>query len=179
MRIISGRLKGKRIQAPKRLPVRPTTDMAKEGLFNILGHRYDLQEISVLDLYAGTGNISYEFASRGCTDITAVDRDAGCIRFIAETSENLSFPIRTMKSSVPDYLQRMSRSYDIIFADPPYDQRPEDFVALKNLIFERELVRDGGLFILEHSTRVHLGEESYFKEERKYGSSSFSLFAPQ
>src|SRR5665811_722982 len=105
MRIISGRYKSKRILAPKKLPVRPTTDMAKEALFNILNNRYYFADISVIDLFAGTGNISYEFASRGTQHITAVDSDSGCVRFIDSISEEMDLGISTFKKDVFDYLE--------------------------------------------------------------------------
>ena len=100
MRIISGQYKGKRLTAPKSLPVRPTTDFAKEALFNILNHRIDFNDVKMLDLFAGTGNISYEFASRGTQEITCVDADFGCIKFISKIADELSFPIRAIKSDV-------------------------------------------------------------------------------
>ena len=104
MRIISGTYKGRKIVAPAKLPVRPTTDMAKEALFNILNNQYYFDDISVLDLFSGTGNISYEFASRGTEDITAVDDNYGCIKFINSTAENFDMPIKTIKSDVFKFL---------------------------------------------------------------------------
>ncbi len=121
MRIISGTHKGKRLTAPKKLPVRPTTDMAKEGLFNILNNRFDFEEISVLDLFAGTGNISFEFASRGTKSIVAVDKYPGCLQFINKTAQELGFSIATIKADVYKYLENTSPKVDIIFADPPYN----------------------------------------------------------
>jgi 16S rRNA (guanine966-N2)-methyltransferase len=122
MRIISGSHKGRRIIAPKSLPVRPTTDRAKEALFNILQHRIDLYEVKALDLFSGIGSISFELSSRGCPDITSVDKHFGCIRFISETTEKLGLDgIHTVKSDVFQYLDRTSARFDFIFADPPYD----------------------------------------------------------
>src|SRR5210317_606039 len=105
MRIISGTHKGRKIIAPKKLPVRPTTDMAKESLFNILNNQFYFDEISVLDLFAGTGNVSYEFASRGTQHIISVDKDFGCVKFINETSETLNMPIQVIKSDVFKFLE--------------------------------------------------------------------------
>ena len=105
MRIISGKYKGRKLVAPKKLPVRPTTDMAKEALFNILNNRYYFDEISVLDLFAGTGNISYEFASRGTDNITCVDQNYGCIKYINETAESFEMSINTIKSDVFSFLE--------------------------------------------------------------------------
>ena len=118
MRIISGQYKGRRLTAPKNLPVRPTTDMAKEALFNILNNQYYFDEISVLDLFAGTGNISYEFASRGTNNITCVDQNYGCIKYINETAESFEMPISTIKSDVFSFLENHKQPYTIVFADP-------------------------------------------------------------
>ena len=135
MRIISGQYKGKRLQAPKKLPVRPTTDMAKEALFNILNNEYTFSRISVLDLFAGTGNISYEFASRGTQQITAIDAHYACVSFIKSTAKTLDFNIETIKSDVFSYLEKVKRSTDIIFADPPYDFEKEQFAKIPALVF--------------------------------------------
>ena len=121
MRIISGKHKGRRITAPKKLPVRPTTDRAKEALFNILNHRLEWENISSLDLYAGTGNISYELASRGLSKLTAVDQNKHCAHFIYQTNEALDLSITIVKNSVEKFLANPSGSFDFIFADPPYD----------------------------------------------------------
>ena len=127
MRIISGLYKGRRITAPKKLPIRPTTDMAKEALFNILHHQYYFDGISVLDLFSGSGNISYEFASRGTEQITAVDDNYGCIKFITETATAFEMSISTIKSDVFKFLEKSKQKQDIIFADPPYDFEVEKF----------------------------------------------------
>src|SRR5690606_3370887 len=127
MRIISGKNKGQRLEAPKKLPVRPTTDTAKQALFNILNNRYYFNEILVLDLLAGTGSISYEFASRGRETIIAVDADQDCIKYISETSTTLDFPITAIKKDAYQYLEMPAPKVDIIFADPPYDFSVEAF----------------------------------------------------
>lgn len=176
MRIISGKYKGKRLAAPKRLPVRPTTDRAKEGLFNILNNRYDFEELSVLDLFSGTGNISYEFASRGSNDIAAVDINPGCIKYISKTVKELDVPITTIKSDVFYFLGRCNAKYDIIFADPPYDFDKDNFLKIPDLVFNHELLRDNGLLIVEHSPHTHLEKHNRFSNSRKYGSSIFSFF---
>ncbi|MEK6155245.1 RsmD family RNA methyltransferase [Flavobacteriaceae bacterium 3-367] len=176
MRIISGKYKGKRINAPKGLPVRPTTDMAKEALFNILNNGYYFDEISVLDLFSGTGNISYEFASRGTEDIVAVDANAKCIKFIEQTSQANSFNIATVKSDVFTYLQRVPVQADIIFADPPYDMSVEDFAKIPELIFTNGLLKEHGVLILEHSKHTALSQLRNFSHQRKYGGSIFSFF---
>src|SRR5690606_19556564 len=119
-RIVSGTYKGKRIAAPKKLPVRPTTDFAKESLFNILNNHYYFSGLHVLDLFSGTGNIAYEFASRGAESIISVDGHLDCIKFINKISAELEMPITTVKSDVIKYLSSTSVTSDIIFADPPY-----------------------------------------------------------
>lgn len=176
MRIISGLHKGKRLMAPKSLPVRPTTDFAKEGLFNILNHRWMFQDISLLDLFSGTGNISYEFGSRGTEDITSVDAHYGCVKYINTISEELDFSIKTVKSDVLKYLSATLYSFDIIFADPPYSIEQSDFEAIVNKIFERKLLIPDGLLIIEHSKHTDLSKNKYFTEARRYGGSIFSFF---
>jgi len=176
MRIISGKFKGKRLIAPKTLPVRPTTDMAKEALFNILNFQIDFQEIKLLDLFAGTGNISYEFISRGTTQITAVDQHYGCIKFINKTANELEAEINTVKSDVFKYLDKVKTKSDLIFADPPYDFSTEDFQKIPQLVFENNLLEEEGLLIVEHSKHTDLSETANFSESRRYGNSVFSFF---
>ncbi|MEM9076727.1 MAG: RsmD family RNA methyltransferase [Bacteroidota bacterium] len=176
MRIISGRYKGKRLVAPKKLPVRPTTDMAKEGLFNILNNRYYLEDLKILDLFSGTGNISFEFASRGTQSIIAVDSYAGCVQFISKTAKELVLPIHAIKSDVFKFLERTSEKAHIIFADPPYNLSLEDFEKIVQLVFGRQLLLEDGLLILEHSDQTDLSHFDDFSEARKYGGSVFSFF---
>lgn len=176
MRIVSGIYKGRRITAPKKLPVRPTTDMAKEALFNILNNRYYFDELSVLDLYAGTGNISYEFASRGCEDIISVDKDFGCIKFINKTSEDFEMPIQTVKSDVIKYLENCNFKFNIIFADPPYNFTQETFDTLPQLVFKNNLLNENGLLIIEHSKQTDLSDSNNFTFSKSYGSNVFSFF---
>lgn len=176
MRIISGTYKGRRITAPKKLPVRPTTDMAKEGLFNILNNHFYFDEISVLDLFSGTGNISYEFASRGTSEITAVDSDYGCIQFIEKTSEELEMGISTLKSDVFSFLEKTGLKADIIFADPPYNMDLEDFENIAKIVFERNLLKQEGQLIIEHAKQMNLSHLENFNNQRKYGGSVFSFF---
>ncbi|HKK12640.1 MAG TPA: RsmD family RNA methyltransferase [Flavobacteriaceae bacterium] len=175
MRIISGQYKGRRISAPKKLPVRPTTDMAKEALFNILNNLYYFDEISVLDLFAGTGSISYEFASRGTQQITAVDAHFGCIKFINETTKTFEMPITTIKSDVFKFLERATLRATIIFADPPYAFSEEQFAKIPQLVFNNSLMKDDGLLIIEHSKQTDLSHLKYFSYSKHYGSSMFSF----
>ena len=176
MRIISGKFKGKRLIAPKTLPVRPTTDMAKEALFNILNFQIDFQEIKLLDLFAGTGNISYEFISRGTTQITAVDQHYGCVKFINKTANELEAEINTVKSDVFKYLDKVKTKSDLIFADPPYDFSTDDFQKIPQLVFDNNLLEEEGLLIVEHSKHTDLSETVNFSESRRYGNSVFSFF---
>jgi len=177
MRIISGFLKGRRLTAPKQLPVRPTTDMAKEALFNILNNHYYFDDISVLDLFAGTGNISYEFASRGTEHITAVDANYGCIKFINQTAEQLDIAITTVKSDVFTYLENTKQQYTVIFADPPYNFETERFAKLPELVFQNELLAADGLLIVEHSKHTDLSHLPHFTYAKSYGGNQFSFFA--
>lgn len=176
MRIISGQYKGRRISAPKKLPVRPTTDMAKESLFNILNNHYYFDDISVLDLFAGTGNISYEFASRGTEQITAVDENYGCIKFINETSEEFEMPITTIKSDVFKFLERAKQKFTVIFADPPYDFPVEEFTKIPELVFQNQLLSDDGLLIVEHSKHTDLSNLENYSHSKSYGGNCFSFF---
>jgi len=175
MRIISGSHKSKRISAPKNLPVRPTTDMAKEGLFNILNNRYYFDEIRVLDLFSGTGNIAYEFASRGSEEIFCVDKNHHCIRFIQKTAQELNFDaISTIQADVFEFLDRLNREHDIIFADPPYElDGLNDLIAS---VFDKSLLSQEGVLILEHSKMNDFSENTFFKNTRRYGNVNFSFF---
>ena len=135
MRIISGKYKGRRINPPKGLPVRPTTDMSKEALFNVLNNHFNFDSLIVLDLFAGTGNISYEFASRGSSPITSVDGDFGCVKFIKQIAAEYDFPIAAVKSDVFKFLEKCNTSFDIIFADPPYGLDQATFEKVVLLVF--------------------------------------------
>lgn len=176
MRIISGKYKGKRLIAPAKLPVRPTTDFAKEALFNILNNYYDLDQISVLDLFAGTGNISFEFASRGCSRITSIDSNAGCVKYIQKISDELSMDIRVFKSDVFKYMERTREATDVIFADPPYNMPPEEFEKMIELVFQNKLLKKLGTLIVEHSKHTNLSHLSHFNMEKRYGGNAFSFF---
>lgn len=176
MRIISGNHKGRRITAPSKLPVRPTTDVAKEALFNILNNYYSIANLKVVDLFSGTGNIAYEFAARGSEDITAVDANYDCIKFIKKTASELDFPITTIKSDVFKYLEKAPLKADIIFADPPYNLEKEQFSRIAELTFQNNLLNESGQLILEHSKHTDLSDLSHFIEMRKYGGTVFSFF---
>lgn len=176
MRIISGKHKGRRLVAPKNLPVRPTTDMCKESLFNILNNYFNFHGLKVLDLFSGTGNISYEFASRGAGPVTSVDGDMGCVNFIKKTANELDLDISAIKSDVFKFLEKSKTSYDIIFADPPYDLSQENFEKIIQLIFENELLDEEGMLIVEHSKHTKLDHFSHFSFSKAYGGSVFSFY---
>ena len=176
MRIISGSHKGKKLFAPKKLPVRPTTDRSKEALFNILQHQYDWSSIRVLDLFAGTGNISYEFASRGVNEVFSVDKNSHCIKFIQQTAEKLDLRIKTIQIDALDYLSSISMNFDIIFADPPYKIDQQGYFKIVNIIFKNNRLKKNGLLIIEHCEQKHLELHPKFKQSRKYGSNIFSFF---
>jgi 16S rRNA (guanine966-N2)-methyltransferase len=176
-RIISGKYRGKRIAAPKNLPTRPTTDMAKESLFNILNNRFYFDELKCLDLFAGTGNISYELASRGCEHIVAVDSSHACVKFIDKISDELNttglFPV---KSDVYEYLDREYNKFDLIFADPPFEFDEKAYEKLIDKVFFKNLLAEDGLLVVEHQERMKLDHLDNFVEDRKYGNLRFSFF---
>lgn len=176
IRIISGTHKGRRIQAPRHLPVRPTTDRSKEALFNILANRMDWESARVLDLFAGTGNISYECASRGCRSITAVDAHPGCAAFIEKTATQLQMPIQAMRQDALCYLERNRLPYDLIIADPPYAYTPDQLAGLAEACLSAHNLAPDGLLVLEHAKQTDLSGLPGFREGRRYGQSVFSFF---
>ena len=176
MRIISGKYKGKRLVAPKKLPVRPTTDFAKEALFNILNNSLEFSEITLLDLFSGTGNISFEFASRGAQHIISVDSHFACVKYITKIAEELSFPIDAIKSDAVKFISSTSSKFDVIFADPPYNLEQIDFENIIAKVFSNAILNKEGLLIIEHSKHTDLSHLDYFKEARRYGGSVFSFF---
>jgi len=178
MRIIGGKLKGRQFNAPKNLPVRPTTDMAKEALFNILFNTYDFEECKVLDLFSGTGSICIEFASRGIQQVTAVDKHPGCIAWIKSIAQQFDLKqIETQKADTFKFLEQSTEQYQIIFADPPYDL--PQIPLIPELVFKHNLLSQNGVLIVEHPSFLKLNQSDNFKEVRKYGNSSFSFFEPK
>jgi 16S rRNA (guanine(966)-N(2))-methyltransferase RsmD len=176
MRIISGKHKSRRINAPNNLPVRPTTDMAKEALFNILNNRYYFDQLSVLDIFSGIGSIGFEFASRGTPQVTCVDLHQGCVRFLEKTNKELDLGIEIIKSDAYSFLEKTNSKFDVIFADPPYDFDQERFQNIVDLVFDRNLLNEDGLLIIEHSKKTDLSQNSTFTQSKKYGSNVFSFF---
>jgi 16S rRNA (guanine(966)-N(2))-methyltransferase RsmD len=179
MRIISGDLGGRRINPPAKMPyTRPTTDIAKEGLFNVLQNNLDFEELKTLDLFGGTGSISYELASRGVPDLTIVEKDNQMFSFIKKTSESLGLKnFKLVKSDVFRFIEQCTEKFDFIFAGPPYALQTID--DLPRLIFEKGLLKENGWFILEHTPRNNYEDFPFFKSVRNYGTTIFSIFVNQ
>ncbi|MDR0754000.1 MAG: RsmD family RNA methyltransferase [Prevotellaceae bacterium] len=175
MRIISGSHKGRNIEPPRNFHARPTTDFAKENLFNILNNIVDISELKVLDLFAGTGSISFEFASRGAKQIDAVELNGVHHTFIKQTACKFGFEqIRTIKTNALKFISFCSATYDIIFADPPYNMPEID--KIPNTVFDHNLLKENGLLIVEHSDKYDFGNHSRFYDNRHYGSVNFTFF---
>ncbi len=175
MRIVSGKYKGRKIEPPGKLPVRPTTDFAKEGLFNVLTNMINFEETEALDLFAGTGNISFELISRGCISVLAVEQNYNCVKFINSMAEKLNEKnIRTQSSDVFRFLGFATRSFDLIFADPPFEL--DNAKLLPGIIFERKMLKPGGMLIIEHSERIDFSQMPHFSQTRHYGKVNFSFF---
>ena len=175
MRIISGRYRGKQIRPPKNLPVRPTTDFAKEGLFNVLNNYFDFEGLEVLDLFCGTGNISLEFASREAAQVVSVDENRNCINFVQRTADELEFEqVLTIRSEVMGLLSGHKTAYDVIFADPPYTWDQHE--RLVKRVFDNNMLSPEGWLIVEHDKFVVLDKLPGFRELRKYGKVNFSIF---
>lgn len=178
MRVISGRLKGRTIKPPANLPVRPTTDMAKEGLFNILNNRVDFHGLRALDLFCGTGNISLELFSRGIDDLTCVDNNAMCAKFVKQLLEKHHCPAaQVVQSDAFQFLSRTVAKWDIIFADPPYDY--EQHRQLVELVMHRQVLNADGLLIIEHPANVDLSDLPSYEQTRRYGRVHFSFFCSE
>ena len=176
MRIIAGNLKGRRLNPPANLPVRPTTDMARESLFNILNNYVDYEECTVMDLFSGTGAVAIEFISRGVKEVTAVDINNACTEYIKSEANRLGLRnLHVVRTDVFDLLKRANRKSDIVFADPPYAL--EELSSLPDLVFEREVLTEDGIFILEHPREYSFEEHPRFWQHRNYGKVNFTFFA--
>ena len=176
MRIIGGEHGGRKFNPPSNMPyTRPTTDIAKEGLFNVLQHKLDFESLKTLDLFGGTGSISYELASRGVPDLTIVEKDNAMFDFIKKTSAALRLEnFKVIKMDVFKYIQQCTERFDFIFAGPPYALTNID--DLPKLIFEKQLLNKDGRFVLEHTPRNDYKDTPYFVAERNYGTTVFSTF---
>jgi len=175
MRIISGKHKGYRLNQPHFEPTRPTTDFAKEALFNVINNNFNFDNIRVLDLFAGTGAISYEFASRGCEDLTSVELHRKCVEFIKKTSEHLKFEgHKILQMDVFSFIETSRQKFDLIFAGPPYPL--PNLSTLPDVVFEHQLVEGLGWFILEHNPKYGFEDHPHFWKKRQYGTTIFSIF---
>ena len=175
MRIISGQFKGRAINPPRNLRARPTTDFAKENLFNVLNNLVDFEECDVLDLFAGTGSVSYEFASRGAKSVTSVEINAVHHAFIRRTAKELGADnMFVVKANAFLYLRSCPKKFDIVFSDAPYDL--EGLEEIVPLVLEGDLLNEEGIFIFEHSDKYDFSEHPNFWQLRSYGSVQFSIF---
>ncbi len=175
MRIISGKYKGRRIHPPTNFRARPTTDFARESLFNILNNYFDFEGLEVLDLFAGTGSIGFEFASRGARHVEMIDKNFIHAEFMKETARSMGMEnVRIIKSDVFRYIEKQPATFDIVFADPPYDL--ENFEEVPVRILESHLLSEGGWFILEHSKSHSFSHLPGYSDHRNYGSVNFSIF---
>jgi 16S rRNA (guanine(966)-N(2))-methyltransferase RsmD len=175
MRIISGKYKGRRLSPPKNFTARPTTDFAKESLFNILNNRIDFEGIDVLDLFAGTGGIGIEFVSRGCNSVISIEQNDRHCAFIRKMCDELKITnLSLLKTDVFKFINSCHTQFDMIFADPPYQL--ENIAEIPDLIFSHKLLKTDGFFVLEHSDKNNFELHSNFVEHRHYGSVNFSFF---
>lgn len=178
MRVIGGFLKGRTYNPPaKNWPTRPTTDIAKEALFSIIENTFEIEDIKVLDLFCGTGSHAYEFASRGCMDITCVDKHSPCVAFVTKTAKEFGIAdkVRALQGDVFRFVSATSEKYDYIFADPPY-QLAVAMQKLPDMIFEFGLLKPGGWFVLEHGLENSYDNHPKFLQKRKYGQTTFTIF---
>ena len=176
MRIIGGELGGRRINPPAKMPnTRPTTDIAKEGLFNIISNNLNIAELKTLDLFGGTGSITYELASRGATECTIVEKDPVMFEFISKTCKDLGFNfVKTVRMEVFRFMEQCGEQFDFIFAGPPYALGTIDLLPLK--IQEHSLLKENGWFVLEHTPRNDYTRSKQFVTQRNYGTTVFSIF---
>ncbi|TXJ29206.1 MAG: methyltransferase domain-containing protein [Chitinophagaceae bacterium] len=176
MRIIAGEHGGRKINPPAKMPyTRPTTDIAKEGLFNVLQHKLDLEELTTLDLFGGTGSISYELASRGAKQLTIVEKDNAMFDFIKKTAASLHIEnMKMVKTDVFKFIEQCTDRFDFIFAGPPYALTTID--ELPKQIVEKQLLKPGGWFVLEHTPRNDYKNFPLYRMEKNYGTTIFSFF---
>lgn len=175
MRIISGKYRGKPFYPNSRFKARPTTDYAKEGLFNILNNSYDLVDLEILDLFSGTGSISYEFLSRGCKYVHAIEKNKNHADFINKIGNELKADnLKVINTDVFKFVKHSPYTYNIIFADPPYEL--ENINEIPDLIFKNDLLKPDGIFIIEHSSKTDFKKHEKFYDIRNYGKVNFSFF---
>lgn len=175
MRIIGGHLKGRIVNVYGKLPARPTTDMAREALFNILHHNYSVQDAEVLDLFAGTGAMSIEFSSQGAAEVTGIEKNRRCVASIQRNLKELNVEnVKIFPYDALAFLKKNRHPYDIVFADPPYDMDQLD--QLPDIICTAHVLKPGAVFILEHPPEINFKQHAYFKDHRSYGRVNFSIF---
>ncbi len=175
MRIIGGKFSGRLITAPSSLPVRPTTDYAKSALFNILSNRIDFEEVKVLDLFAGIGGVSMEFISRGAKHVTSVDINFKCCAFIKETATKFDVKnLSVLKADVFKFLNSCDKKFEVIFVDAPFELPETD--TIPDLIFQKNLLAENGILIVEHQAKRILQSRVEVSELRKYGNCAFSIY---
>lgn len=175
MRIITGKYKGRRFDVPRSFKARPTTDFAKENLFNVLRAYVDFEEISVLDLFGGTGSISLEFLSRGCQPVVCVEKDRQHASFLQQLFRSLNDNnLHLVQGDALRYVERGVGSFDLVFADPPYQLR--ELGELPTRVLNSTCLKDGGIFVLEHGKDYDFKDMPQFFEHRAYGSVNFSFF---
>ncbi len=176
MRIIAGSLKGRIFRVPSNLSARPTTDYAKEGLFNILGNQRGFDELEILDLCSGTGNLAFEFISRGCTSVLAVDKDPKACRWLSKNAHDLSITnqLRVQQMDALKFLERTNQQFDLIFSDPPFASTMHK--AILEITFQRNILREQGLLILEHGSKSNFEQVTNFTQARNFGNVTFSFF---
>lgn len=175
MRIIGGKFKGRKLNAPYLPDTRPTTDFARESLFNLLQTRIDIEDCKILDLFCGTGAVTLEFLSRGAQEVVAVDLSTKGLLFLRDTSKLLEVKARTVKADVFKFLNTSGESFDLVFADPPYELK--NLEQIPALVLEKGLLKKNGLLIVEHGKRTDLSAIPGFVERREYGKVNFSFFS--
>jgi 16S rRNA (guanine(966)-N(2))-methyltransferase RsmD len=175
MRIVSGKYKSRRFDVPKSFKARPTTDFAKENIFNVVGNLIDLDDTSALDLFAGTGSISFELVSRGCREVVCIENDAMHYSFIKKVKAELGADnLTTFRTDAFRYLETGKKTFDFIFADPPYALK--DLPRIPELVLSRNLLNEGGVFVMEHPKEYDFSHLPYFSQRRIYGAVNFSIF---
>ena len=180
MRIITGKYKGRHFEIPCSFKARPTTDFAKENIFNVLNGYLDFEEATALDLFSGTGSITLELLSRGCSQVISVEMDRDHHRFIQECLKKLSTPNSPLSTVIPirgdvfRFIKTCKQQFDFIFADPPYALK--ELPTIPDFIFEKNLLKEDGIFVFEHGKDYDYSAHSHFVEHRSYGSVNFSLF---
>lgn len=175
MRIVGGKLKGIRLQVPKAFDSRPTTDFAKEGLFNLLSNEFDIDQCDVLDLFTGTGSLSLEFASRDANSVVAVDWNTSCLKFIGEVCKKHGLTqVKLLKNDALKFVQIATIQFDIVIADPPYDYK--HYEKLIESVFEKGILKPGGMLVVEHGKQNNFEKMDNFRDVRNYGGVHFSFF---